>query len=91
MHKLSLGRYAALCVLGGELAYTACLLYGTRLSGKAAEFHHAIFELLPGFTWLGFGSYIAGALTVAIWSGVAGAYIAWMHNVSLSSTQTGKE
>ena len=83
MGKLSIGTYAGLCVLGGEVAYAACLIYGTFLSGKAAELHHAIFELLPGFSWLGVGSIIAGAITVAFWSGLGGAYIAWMHNVSL--------
>lgn len=83
MGKLSIGKYAGLCVLGGEIAYAACLVYGTMLTGRAAELHHAIFELLPGFTWLGIGSFLAGALTVAVWSGLAGAYIAWMHNVSI--------
>lgn len=85
MGKLSVKKYAALCVLGGEVAYTACLLYGTQLTGKAAELHHAIFELMPGFTWLGVGSFIAGAVTVAVWSGIGGFYIAWMHNVSLEA------
>lgn len=83
MGKLSVGKYASLCVLGGEIAYTACLVYGTLLTGKAAELHHAIFELLPGFSWLGTGSFLAGAVTVAVWSGAAGAYIAWMHNASI--------
>lgn len=85
MGKVSVKKYAALCVLGGEIAYTACLLYGTQLTGKAATLHHAIFELMPGFTWLGTGSFIAGAVTVAVWSGVGGVYIAWMHNVSLEA------
>jgi len=83
MHKLSIGKYAGLCVLGGEIAYTACLIYGVMLTGKASELHRAILELLPGFSWLGIGSYLAGAIIIAIWSGLAGAYIAWMHNVSV--------
>ncbi|OGY65006.1 MAG: hypothetical protein A3A04_01405 [Candidatus Harrisonbacteria bacterium RIFCSPLOWO2_01_FULL_40_28] len=83
MGKLSLKKYSLLCVLGGEVAYTACLIYGTTLTGKLAELHHAIFELLPGFTWLGFGSFIVGAITVGVWSCLGGAYIAWMHNYSL--------
>ncbi len=83
MGKLSLKKYSLLCVLGGEVAYTACLIYGTILTGNSAELHHAIFELMPGFTWLGIGSFIAGAVTVGIWSGLGGAYIAWMHNYSL--------
>ena len=83
MGTLSIGKYAALCVLGGEIAYAVCLVYGTTLTGKAAELHHALFELLPGFTWLGAGGVIAGAVSVALWSGIGGAYIAWMHNVSI--------
>lgn len=83
MGKLLIGKYAGLCILGGEIAYTACLLYGTTLSGKAAELHHSIFELLPGFTWLGFGSWIVGGISIALWSGLGGAYIAWMHNTSM--------
>ena len=83
MGKLSIGKYAGLCILGGEIAYTACLIYGSTLTGKAAELHHSFFELLPGFTWFGFGSFIAGAVSIAIWSGLGGAYIAWMHNVSI--------
>lgn len=83
MGKLSVGKYAGLCILGGEIVYTACLIYGTTLSGKTAELHHTLFELLPGFTWVGFGSWIAGGISIAIWSGLGGAYIAWMHNASL--------
>lgn len=80
---LSIKKYAWLCLFGGEIAYTACLIYGTTLSGRAAELHHAIFELFPGFAWVSLWSWLAGALTVAIWSGLGGAYIAWMHNKSL--------
>lgn len=87
MGKLSIKKYAALCVLGGEIAYTGCLLYGTTLSGAAAELHHSFFELLPGFSWVGFGSWIIGGISIAIWSGIAGAYIAWMHNASLAGTK----
>lgn len=83
MGTLSIRKYAGLCVLGGEMAYTACLLYGTTLVGKAAELHHALFALLPGFTWASFGSWLAGAISVAIWSGLGGAFIAWMHNTSI--------
>ena len=83
MGKLSIGKYSGLCVLGGEIAYTVCLLYGTTLSGKAADLHHAFFELLPGFTWVGFSSWIIGGVSIAVWAGISGAYIAWMHNASL--------
>src|SRR3989344_2985270 len=83
MGKLSIKKYSILCVLGGEVAYTACLIYGSTFTGKAAELHHAIFELLPGFTWFGIGSFIAGAITIGLWAGIGGAYVAWMHNKSL--------
>ncbi len=83
MHQLSVGRYAALCILGGEIAYIACLIYGSTLTGSAAELHHALFALLPGFRWFSAGSFVAGAASVAIWSGVGGVFVAWMHNVSV--------
>lgn len=83
MKGLSIQRYAGLCILGGEVAYAACLLYGATLTGSAAELHHSFFELLPGFTWINVGSIIAGAVTVAVWSGIGGAYVAWMHNRSI--------
>jgi len=83
MGKLVVGKYAALWVLGGEAAYTVCMLYGNWLSGKAAELHLALFQLFPGFTGMNFGSWFIGAVSVAIWSGAAGAYISWMHNTSL--------
>ncbi len=85
MGKLSIKMYAALCVLGGEVAYVVCLIYGTTLTGPAAELHHDLFALLPGFTWLSAGSFIAGAISVALWSGIGGSYIAWMHNKSLKA------
>lgn len=86
MGKLSIGKYAGLCVLGGEIAYTVCMWYGTTLSGKAAELHHEFFELLPGFAWVSFGSWFVGALSIALWSGIGGAYIAWMHNASIKKS-----
>ena len=83
MGKLSIGTYAGLCVLGGEIAYTVCMLYGRFLSGTAAELHMALFQLLPGFFGMNFGSWFLGAISVAVWSGAGGAYIAWMHNASM--------
>lgn len=83
MGKLSIGKYAGLCVLGGLIAYTACMAYGLLLTGQAVELHLALFQLLPGFTGMNFISWCIGAITVALWSGVGGAYIAWMHNVSI--------
>lgn len=83
MGKLSIKKYAWLCVLGGEAVYTVCMLYGNFLTGKAAELHLALFQLLPGYSGMNFGSWFLGAISVAVWSAVAGAYVAWMHNVSL--------
>lgn len=77
---LSISKYAALCVLGGEIAYTVCMAYGAFLSGKAAELHLALFQLLPGYTGMNVGSWFVGALSVGVWSFAGGAYIAWMHN-----------
>lgn len=86
MGKLSVGKYAGLCVFGGEIAYTVCMLYGNFLTGKAAELHLALFQLLPGYSGINFSSWFIGAISVAIWSGVGGAYISWMHNVSLKQS-----
>ncbi len=81
--KLSLSKYAGLCVLGGEVAYLACYAYGSFLTGKMAELHHSLFSLLPGFTWGSSSGLLVGAVSIALWSGVGGLYIAWMHNVSM--------
>lgn len=83
MGKLSIGKYAGLCALGGEVAYTVCMLYGLFLRGKAAELHLAFFQLFPGFSGMNVGSWFAGAVSVALWSVLGGAYIAWMHNASM--------
>lgn len=83
MGKLSIGKYAGLCILGGEIAYTVCMLYGVFLTDKAVELHLALFRLLPGFTNMNFSSWIIGAVSVALWSGLSGAYISWMHNASI--------
>lgn len=83
MGKLSIGKYAGLCILGGEIAYTACMVYGFFLTGKAADLHLAIFQILPGFNGMNLASWVAGAVSVAVWSGICGAYISWMHNASI--------
>ncbi|MBI2628379.1 MAG: hypothetical protein HYW71_03095 [Candidatus Niyogibacteria bacterium] len=80
---LSIKRYSLLCILGGEIVYTLCMAYGLFLTGKPAELHLAIFQLFPGFTGMNFGSWFIGAVTVAFWSGLSGAYISWMHNYSI--------
>lgn len=79
---LSIKRYSLFCILGGEIAYTLCMVYGFFLTGKAAELHSLIFQLLPGLSGLDFSSRFFGAITVAIWSGAGGAYVSWMHNYS---------
>lgn len=78
-----MGKYAKLCILGGEVAYTACMVYGLFLSGSAAALHLSLFQLLPGFNGMNLASWFFGAISVAAWSGAAGAYISWMHNASL--------
>ncbi len=80
---LSIQRYALLCILGGEVAYTLCMAYGFFLTGSADALHLALFQLLPGFSGMDLVSWFVGAITIAIWSGLGGAYIAWMHNVSM--------
>lgn len=87
MGKLSIGKYAILCVLGGEIAYTVCMAYGLFLAGKALDLHQAIFQLLPGFTGMNFMSWLVGAISIAVWSGLGGAYIAWMHNASITNNR----
>jgi hypothetical protein len=86
MDKLSVSKYAMLCVLGGEIAFTVCMLYGLFLTGKAAELHTALFQLFPGYSGMNFVSWLSGAVSVALWSGIGGAYIAWMHNVSIKKS-----
>lgn len=83
MGRLSIGKYALLCLVGGEIAYTVCMLYGFFLVGKAAELHLALFQLFPGFSGMNFVSWLAGAVSVAIWGYAVGAYISWMHNASI--------
>ncbi|MFA5991756.1 MAG: hypothetical protein WC794_05945 [Candidatus Doudnabacteria bacterium] len=85
MERLSLNSYVKKCILGAEVAYVICLLGGflPLRSQRGIELHHALFETLPGFTWLTFGSFIWGAILIAIVAWVFGAYMVWMHNSSL--------
>jgi hypothetical protein len=80
---LSKTKYALLCVLGMEVFYVFCLAYGSLLSNKAQELHHALFELIPGFIWGNPVSMVWGAVYVAALAWIAGWYIAWMHNASI--------
>lgn len=82
---LSLKRYGWLCVLGGEVLYVLCVLGGLLplRTERGIELHHALFETLPGFTWLTFGSFMLGAIYVFVFSWICAWYIVWMHNTSI--------
>lgn len=80
---LSLKRYGWLCVLGGEVFYAVCLIWGLFLTGRAAELHHSLFELMPGFVWGNIGSVILGAVELFVFAWIGAWYIVWMHNSSL--------
>lgn len=86
MNKLSLKSYVSKCILGAEVAYAVCLLGGFMpwRDSEAVELHHRLFETLPGFTWISFGSFIWGAILIAALAWVFGAYMVWMHNSSLT-------
>lgn len=83
--KLSTNSYAWKCVLGAEVLYAACTLYGFTLAGKAAELHRSLFELMPWYTWGTPFSILCGALLIGLSSWIGGAYIVWMHNSSMVS------
>ena len=82
---LQLKRYGWLCVLGAEAAYAVCLLGGflPLRSPRGIELHHAIFETLPGFTWISAGSVLLGAVYVFVFAWIFAWYFVWMHNSSL--------
>ena len=82
---LSLKRYRWLCVLGGEILYSLCILGGflPLRSARGTELHHVLLETLPGFTWINFGSVLLGAVYVFVFAWLGAWYIVWMHNSSL--------
>ena len=84
---LSLKRYGWLCVLGGEIFYVACMLYGIFLAGSSAELHQALFALLPGFAWGSFGGVIVGAIDIFVFAWIFAWYYVWMHNTSLTKNE----
>jgi hypothetical protein len=90
---LSMKRYRWLCVLGGEAAYLACLAGGLLplRSSAGTELHHALFETLPGFSWINPGSAILGAVYVFVGSWIFGTYMVWMHNTSLVEAERVRE
>lgn len=83
--ELSTKKYSWKCVLGGEVVYTLCVLFGflPLRSAQGIELHHRLFETLPGFTWISFGSFVLGAAYVFVFAWIFGAYYVWMHNTSL--------
>ena len=85
MGKLLLFSYVWKCVAGAEIAYFLCILSAFVLerSGRGAELHHTLFETLPGFTWISFGSVVLGAVYILAFSLVFGAFMVWMHNSSI--------
>ena len=84
---LSKTKYASLCVLGMEVFYILCIGYGSLLSGKAQELHHALFELIPGFIWGNPVSMVWGSAYLGVLAWIAGCYIAWMHNASIVTAE----
>ncbi|HBV33347.1 TPA: hypothetical protein DEB72_02370 [Patescibacteria group bacterium] len=85
MEQLSLKLYGWKCVLGAEIVYVICLLGGflPLRTGRGIELHHALFETLPGFTWINFTSFILGAVYLLVLAWVFAWYYVWMHNTSL--------
>ena len=86
---LSLKRYGWLCVLGGEVAYWACLAGGYLpwRTAQGIELHQALFETIPGFVWGNWLSYAWGAILVFAFSWIFAWYLVWMHNTSLVSRE----
>ena len=85
MEQLSLKSYGWKCVLGMEVVYVLCLIGGFLPWRSAAgiQLHHTIFETLPGFTWISFGSVVLGAVYFFIFAWIFAWYFVWMHNSSL--------
>ncbi len=85
--QLALKSYGWKCVLGTEVVYVLCLLGGflPLRSVQGVELHHRLFETLPGFEWISFGSFILGAIYMFVLAWIFAAYFVWMHNSSLSN------
>ena len=85
MKQLSLKKYGWKCVLGAEVVYFICLLGGflPLRSARGLEFHHTLFETLPGFTWISAESVILGAIYMFVFAWIFAWYFVWMHNSSL--------
>lgn len=85
MEQLSLKSYGWKCALGAEAVYALCLIGGFLPWRTAAgiQLHHVIFETLPGFMWISFGSVVLGAIYMFVFAWIFAWYIVWMHNSSL--------
>lgn len=87
--KLSLKKFGWKCVLGAEVGYLLCLIGASlpwyTLGG--AELNRALFETLPGFTWINPGSIILGAVYMFVFAWIFAWYFVWMHNSSLDLKQ----
>ncbi|MEK7067338.1 MAG: hypothetical protein AAB950_00855 [Patescibacteria group bacterium] len=85
MKQLSLKKYGWKCVLGAEAVYAVCILGGflPLRSARGIELHHAFFEILPGFTWISFSSFILGAVYFFVSAWLFAWYMVWMYNSSL--------
>jgi hypothetical protein len=85
MEQLSLKKYGWKCVIGAEVAYTLCLIGGLLpfRTSRGMEFHHMLFETLPGFVWIDFQSVILGVLYMFLFAWIFAGYYVWMHNSSM--------
>jgi hypothetical protein len=85
MDKLSFKLYGWKCVLGAEIAYTVCLLGGflPLRTASGIEFHHKLFETLPGFVWINLSSIVLGAVYMFVLAWIFAGYYVWMHNSSM--------
>ena len=85
MEQLSLKSYGWKCALGMEVIYILCLIGGFLPWRTVAgiQLHHAVFETLPGFTWINFNSFVLGATYMFVFAWIFAWYIVWMHNSSM--------
>ncbi len=65
----------AICLFGGSLPLLR--------SARGIELHHALFETLPGFTWINAASAIVGAVYMLVFACIFGLFMVWMHNSSI--------
>lgn len=81
--ELSYKSYTLKCVLGAEVMYFLCLIYGSSfLNESEIALHHSLIELLPGFTWISVSSVLIGAIDIFVYALFFGLYMVWMFNSS---------